>query len=87
MIATIYVILFILAVMAITYPKEFPQLIRDPETLLKAIGVETHRRWLMLKIGTLLWYDRTQLAFSLWRAKDTIAAQRAKQKQQDEPND
>ena len=84
MIATIYILLFILAVMAITYPKEFPQLIRDPETLLKAIGIESRRRWLMLKIGTQLWYERTELAFSLWRAKGTIAAERAKHKQQEE---
>ena len=73
--------------MAITYPKEFPQMIRDPEMLFQAIGLEARRRWLMLKIGSQLWIERKQLAFSLWRAKDTIAAERAKQKQQDKPND
>ena len=87
MIATIYIVLFILAVMAITYPKEFPQMIRDPELLFQAIGLETKRRWLMLKIGSQLWFERKQLAFSLWLARDTIAAERAKQKQQEEPND
>ena len=87
MLITIYLLLFILAVMAITYPKEFPSLIRNPELLLRAIGQESRRRWLMLKIGSQLWFERKQMAFSLWRARDTIAAERAKHKQQEEPND
>ena len=83
MVVTIYALLFILAVMAITYPKEFPQLIRDPEALLDGIGMESRRRWLILKLGTGLWISRKQLEFSLWRMKDIIAAERTKQQQKE----
>ena len=83
MVLAIYALLFILAVMAITYPKEFPGLIRDPEALLDAIGMELRRRWLILKLGTGLWISRKQLEFSLWRMKDIIAAERSKQQQKE----
>ena len=83
MVVTIYALLFILAVMAITYPKEFPQLIRDPQALIDGIGIESRRRWLILKLGTGLWISRKQLEFSLWRMKDIIAAERSKQQQKE----
>jgi hypothetical protein len=86
MIATIYILLFILAVMAITYPKEFPKLIREPQALLDGIAMESRRRWLILKFGTQLWISKKRMEFSLWRMKDIIAAERAKQQQQ-ETND
>ena len=86
MIATIYILLFILAVMAITYPKEFPKLIQDPKALLDGIGMESRRRWLILKFGTQLWISKKQMEFSLWRMKDIIAAERAKQKTTEETN-
>jgi hypothetical protein len=86
MIATIYILLFILAVMAITYPKEFPKLIRDPKALLDGIAMESRRRWLILKFGTQLWISKKQMEFSLWRMKDIIAAERAKQQAQEENN-
>lgn len=84
MIISIYIILFLLAVLAITYPKEFPNMIRDPELLSQAIGLELRRRWLMVKIGTQLFFERKRMAFSLWMMKDIIAAERAKQQQQQE---
>ena len=87
MIATIYLLLFVLAVVAITYPEEFPKLVRNPDLLLKVIGLETKRRWMILKFGTILFIERKQLQYSLWKHRDIIAAERAKQKQQDEPND
>jgi len=86
MIATVYLILFVLAVMAVTYPKEFPTLIRNPPELLKAIGLESRRRWMMLKLGSVLWFERKRLAFSLWRAKPIIEAERLKQQQKEETN-
>jgi hypothetical protein len=79
MIAAIYTLLFILAVMAITYPKEFPELIQDPEALLDGISMELRRRWLILKLGSQLWISKKQLEFSLWRMKDIIAAEQTKQ--------
>ena len=84
MIATIYILLFILAVMAITYPKEFPKLIRDPQALLDGISMELRSRWLILKFGTQLWISKKQMEFSLWRMKDIIAAERAKQQTKDD---
>ena len=83
MIATIYILLFILAVMAITYPKEFPSLIKDPEALLAGIGMEMRRRWLILTLGSSLWISKKQLEFSLWRMKDIIAKEQTKQHTKD----
>ena len=79
MIVSIYIALFVLAVMAITYPKEFPNLIRDPEALVAGVGMELRRRWLILTIGSSLWISKKQLEFSLWRMRDIIAAERTKQ--------
>lgn len=59
-------------------------MIRDPELLSQAIGLELRRRWLMVKIGTQLFFERKRMAFSLWMMKDIIAAERAKQQQQQE---
>lgn len=87
MIATIYILLFALSVLAVTYPEEFPKLIRDPQALIDALGLETKRRWMILKFGTILFIEKKKLEFSLWQARDIIAAERAKQKQQEEPND
>lgn len=86
MIATVYIILFILAVMAVTYPEEFPKLIQDPKALLDGIGVETRRRWLILKFGSILFVEKQKLRYSLWKAKPIIEAERAKQKAQEENN-
>lgn len=87
MIATIYILLFVLAVLAITYPEEFPKLVRNPDQLVDAIALETKRRWMILKFGTILFFEKKKLEYSLWKARDIIAAERAKQKQQEEPND
>jgi len=84
MIATIYILLFILVVMAITYPEEFPKLVRNPQALLDGIGMESRRRWLILKFGTQLWISKKQLQYSLWKSRDIIAAERAKQKAKEE---
>lgn len=84
MIATIYILLFVLAVLAVTYPEEFPKLVRNPDQLLAAIGLETKRRWMLLKFGTILFIEKKTLQFSLWRARPIIKAERLKQKQQEE---
>lgn len=86
MIATIYILLFVLAVLAVTYPEEFPKLVRSPDQLLAAIGMESRRRWMILKFGTILFIERQKLKFSLWQMRDIIAKERLKQ-QQEEPND
>jgi hypothetical protein len=86
MIATIYIIAFILAVLFITYPKDFPSLITNPEALMQAIGVETKRRWMIVKFGTILWFEKKKMAYSLWRMKPIIEAERAKQRAQEENN-
>ena len=86
MIATIYILLFVLAVLAITYPEEFPKLVRNPDQLLAAIGMESRRRWMILKFGTILFIEKQKLRFSLWQMRDIIAKERLKQ-QQEEPND
>ena len=86
MIATVYIVLFILAVMAITYPGEFPKLIQDPKAMLDGIGMETRRRWMILKFGSILFVEKQKLRYSLWKAKPIIEAERAKQKAQEENN-
>ena len=85
MIATIYILLFVLAVLAVTYPEEFPKLVRNPDQLLSALGMESKRRWMILKFGTILFIEKKTLQFSLWRARPIIEAERRKQQQ--EPND
>ena len=84
MLATVYIIAFVLAVLFITYPKDFPTLISNPKLLLDMAGMETKRRWMIFTIGSRLWIEKQQLAYSLWRMKDTIEAERTKQKQQEE---
>ena len=86
MIYTIYLVLFLVAVVAVTYPEEFPKLVRNPELLLAAVVMETKRRWMILKFGTILFIEKKRLEFSLWRAKPIIEAERRKQLEQ-EPND
>ena len=86
MIATIYILLFVLAVLAVTYPEEFPKLVRNPDQLLSALGMESKRRWMILKFGTILFIEKQKLRFSLWRMKPIIEAERLKQKQQEENN-
>ena len=63
MIATIYILLFVLAVLAITYPEEFPKLVRNPDQLLAALGMESKRRWMILKFGTILFIEKQKLRF------------------------
>jgi len=86
MIYTIYLVLFLVSVIAVTYPEEFPKLVRNPDQLLAAIGLETRRRWMILKFGTILFIEKKRLEFSLWRARPIIEAERRKQLEQ-EPND
>ena len=86
MVATIYIIALILAVLFITYPNDFPTLISNPKLLLEMVGMETKRRWMILTLGTGLWISKQKMAYSLWRMKDIIEAERTKQKQQQENN-
>ena len=83
MVATIYIIAFILAVLFVTYPKEFPTLISNPRMLIAMAGMETKRRWMILTIGSRLWIEKKRMAYSLWRMKDIIEAERTKQQQQE----
>ena len=85
MIYTIYLVLFLVVVVAVTYPEEFPKLVRNPDLLLAAVVMESKRRWMMLKFGTLLFIEKKRLEFSLWRAQPIIKAERLK-KQQEENN-
>ena len=82
MVATLYIIALILAVLFITYPKEFPTLISNPKLLIDMAGLETRRRWMILILGSRLWIEKKKMAYSLWRMKDIIEAERTKQKQQ-----
>ncbi len=82
MVATLYIIALILAVLFITYPNDFPTLISNPKLLLSVAQMETKRRWMILKLGTSLWISKQKMAYSLWRMKDIIESERTKQKQQ-----
>ena len=86
MIYTIYRVLLLVAVVAVTYPEEFPKLVRNPDLLLAAVVMESKRRWMILKFGTLLFIETKRLEFSLWRARPIIEAERRKQLEQ-KPND
>ena len=86
MIYTIYLVLLLVAVVAVTYPEEFPKLVRNPDLLLAAVVMESKRRWMILKFGTLLFIEKKRLEFSLWRARPIIEAERRKQLEQ-KPND
>ena len=83
MVATIYIIAFILAVLFITYPKDFPELISNPKMLIDMVGTETRRRWMILILGSQLWIEKKKMAYSLWRMKDIIKAERTKQQQKE----
>ena len=84
MVATVYIVALILTVIAITYPKEFPQLIQNPSLLLQTVGMETRRRWMILKIGTELMVERQRMKVSLWQMRHIIKAERLKQQQQND---
>ena len=84
MIATLWFILFILLVVSVTYPKEFPTLARNPEQLIQVVGMETKRRWMILKFGSILWVEKQKLKFSLWRMRPIIEAERKKQRKKEE---
>ena len=83
MVATIYIIAFILAVLFITYPKDFPELISNPKMLIDMVGMETRRRWMILILGSQLWIEKKKMAYSLWRMRDIIKAERTKQQQKE----
>jgi len=82
MIATTSVIVLILIVIAITYPEEFPALMRNPQQLMEMIALESKRRWMLLKLGTSLWISKQRMAYSLWKMRSIIAKEQAKQQQQ-----
>ena len=83
MIATVYIIAFILAVLFITYPKDFSTAITNPRMLLELAGMETKRRWMILTIGSTLWVEKKRMQYSLWRMKDIIDTERTKQQQKE----
>jgi len=87
MVATLYVLAILLAVLFITYPNDFPQLISNPKLLVAAISMESRRRWMILKLGSSLWVSKQKMAFSLWKMKSIIKAEQLKQQKQQEPND
>ena len=83
MVATLWVILGLLFVVAATYPEEFPSLIRNPNELLQVVALETKRRWMILYLGTSLWISRQRMAYSLWKMRDIIAEEQSKQHKQE----
>ena len=87
MIATVYLIAFILAVLFITYPKDFPTLIVNPKLLMEATGMETKRRWMILTLGSRLWFEKQKMAFSLWQMRNIIAKERAKKQLEQNTHD
>jgi len=80
MIATVSVIVIILIVIAITYPEEFPALMRNPDQLVQMIALESKRRWMLLKLGSQLWISKKQMQFSHWRMRGIIEKELQKQK-------
>ena len=82
MVATLYIVGFILAVLYITYPKDFPELISNPKMLLEMVGMETRRRWMILTLGTGLFISRQRMKVSLWQMKSIIREEQRKQQQQ-----
>jgi len=82
MLVTACFILLIIATIAVTYPEEFPQLISNPEQLFRAMSLETRRRWMIAKLGSQLWIERKMMAYSLWKMRDIIKAEKLKQQQQ-----
>jgi hypothetical protein len=86
MIVTLWFILFILLVVAFTYPEEFPTMVRNPDQLLQVLGLEVRRRWMILKFGSILWVEKQKLRYSLWKAQPIIKAEREKQHLKEENN-
>jgi len=80
---TAYLIIFILGVVAVTYPKEFPTLIRDPKMLTEVISLELKRRWMIVKLRTQIWISRQQLNYSHWRMAAIIKSEKQKQQQEE----
>ncbi len=87
MLVTAGLVLAIIAILAVTYPEEFPQLISDPEQLFRAMSLETRRRWMIVKLGSRLWIEKKRMAFSLWQMRDIIKSEQLKQKQQQTTDD
>jgi len=79
MIATISAIVLILIVIAVTYPEEFPALMRNPQQLMEVISLESKRRWMLLKLGTQLWISKKQMQYSHWKMQGIIEKERQKQ--------
>ena len=76
MIATTYLVLFALIVLAITYPDEFPTMIRNPRLLVDSLALELKRRWLILSLGSRLYFEKQMLRYSLWKNRNIIAMNR-----------
>jgi len=87
MVVTLWIVLFILGVMWVTYPDDFPTMVRNPQLLIEGIAVESKRRWMILKFGSILWIERQRLRYSLWRMRDIIASELKKQQTTEETND
>jgi len=81
MIIATYIVLFVLITIAITYPKEFPALMRHPQMLVDVIALESRRRWMLLKLGTQLWVSKKRMQYSHWKMRSIIAKEQAKQQQ------
>ena len=84
MVATLYVLSIILAVLFITYPEEFSTLITDPKLLVNVISMETRRRWMILTLGTSLFISKQRMKVSLWKMRNIIKAEQLKQQQQND---
>ena len=84
MLALFYTLCIILGVLAVTYPKEFPTLMRSPEMFVQVVALETRRRWMMAKMLPMLWFSKLRMRYSLWRMQGIIKAEMEKQKQQEE---
>ena len=78
MLVTAGLIALLVAVLAVTYPEEFPQLIANPDQLFTAMSLEARRRWMILKLGSQLWVERKKMAFSLWQMRDIIKQEQQK---------
>jgi hypothetical protein len=87
MVATLYIVALVLVILFITYPKDFPTLMSNPKLLLDAAGMETKRRWMILTLGSRLWFEKQKMRYSLWQMRDIIAAEKAKQQQQENTHD
>ena len=86
MLALFYTLCIILGVLAITYPKEFPTLMRSPEMFIQVVALETRRRWMMARLWPMLQWSKLRMRYSHWKMRDIIKAELAKQQAQ-EAND